>query len=99
MYVEENLGHVVNMVEEVISREDTNLLPPKSSTFSGQLPAKTVCSSMVCPLTPSNIEVRLTVANAADAAIGIIPLYCSIVCIWLIGVLFIHMSHYARLHA
>jgi hypothetical protein len=32
MYVEEDLGHIVNMVEEVISQEVANLLLPKSST-------------------------------------------------------------------
>jgi hypothetical protein len=83
MYVEEDLGHILNMVEEAISREVANLLPPKSSTFSRQLLAETVCSSIVCPLTPSNDEVRPTTANAVDAATGIIPLCCSIVCIWL----------------
>jgi hypothetical protein len=43
MYVKEDLGHIVNMDEEAISREIANLLPPKSSTFSGQLSAETVC--------------------------------------------------------
>jgi hypothetical protein len=84
MYVEEDLGHIVNMVEEAISREVANLLLPKSSTFSGQLSAKTVCSRMMCPLTPSNVEVRPTTANVADAATSIIPLCCSIVCICLV---------------
>jgi hypothetical protein len=47
MYVEEDLGHIVNMVEEAILRKVANLLPPKSSTFSGQLSVETVCSCMV----------------------------------------------------
>ncbi len=99
IHVVEDLGCVVNMVEEAIPREVTNLLLPKSSIFSGQLPVETVCLSMVCALTPSNAEGSPTTANAADAAIGIIPLCFSIVCIWHIGVLSIHMSHYAQLHA
>jgi hypothetical protein len=81
MYIEEDLGHIVNMVENVISREVANLLPPKSSTFSGQLSVETVCSCRVCLLTPSNAEVRPTTANAADATTCIIPLCFSIVCI------------------
>jgi hypothetical protein len=72
------------MVEETIPQVVANLLQSKSSTFSGKLSAETVCSSMVCPLTPSNAEVRPTITNDADAAIGIILLCCSIVCIWLI---------------
>jgi hypothetical protein len=96
MYVEEDLAPIVNMVEEVISCDVANSLPPKSSTFTGQLSAKTVCSGMVCPLTPSNAKVRLTVTNDVDAATCIIPLCCSIVNIWLIRVLSIYMSHYAR---
>jgi hypothetical protein len=99
MYVKEDLGHIVNMDEEAISREIANLLPPKSSTFSGQLSAETVCSSIGCLLTSNNAEVRPTAANVVDAATCIIHLCCSIVCIWLIRVLSIHMSHYARLHA
>jgi hypothetical protein len=95
IYVVEDLGYVVNMVKEAISREVANLFPPKSSTFSGQLPAETVCSSMVCPLTPSNAEVRQTTSNIADAATCTTPLCCSIVCIWLIWVLSIRMSLYA----
>jgi hypothetical protein len=84
MYVEEDLGHVVNMVKEAIPREVTNLLLLKSSTFSGQLSVDTICSSRVCPLTPSNAEVRPTTANVPDVATGIIPLCCSTVCIWVI---------------
>jgi hypothetical protein len=83
-YVEEDLGYIVIMVKEAISREVANLLLPKSSTFSGQLSAETVCSCMVCLLTPSNTKVRPTTANPVDAAIDIIPLCCSIVCIFLI---------------
>jgi len=83
-YVEEDLGYIVNMVEEAISSEVANLLSPKSSTFRGQLSAETVFSCMVCLLTPSNAKVFPTTANAVDAAIDIIPLCCSIVCIWLI---------------
>jgi hypothetical protein len=69
------------MVEETIPQEVANLLPPKSSTFSGKLPAETVCSSMVCPLTPSNVEVRPTTANAIDAAIGVLYLYFVELCV------------------
>jgi hypothetical protein len=87
-----DLRHVVNMVEETIPQEVANLLPPKSSTFSGQLSAETVCSCMVCLLAPSNVEVRPTTANVADVATSIIHLCCSIVYIWLIGVLSIHVS-------
>jgi hypothetical protein len=74
IYVVEDLGHIVNMVEEAISREVVNLLSSKSSTFSRQLSAETVCSSVVCPLTPSNAEVCPTTANVVNAATGIIPL-------------------------
>jgi hypothetical protein len=56
MYVKEDLGHIVNMDEEAISREIANLLPPKSSTFSGQLSAETVCSSIGCLLTRTMLK-------------------------------------------
>jgi hypothetical protein len=75
-----DLGHVVNMVEETIPRVVANLLSSKSSTFSGQLPAVTVCSSMVCPLTLSNAEVCPITANAADATIGVLYLYVVALC-------------------
>jgi hypothetical protein len=84
IYVIEDLGHIVNMVKVTIPHVVANLLPPKSSTFSGQWSAKTVCSSKVCPLTPSNAKVRPTITNAANVAACIILLCCSIVCIWLI---------------
>jgi rRNA pseudouridine-1189 N-methylase Emg1 (Nep1/Mra1 family) len=68
VYVVEDLRHVVNIVEETMPREVTNLLPSKSSIFSEQLQAETVCSSIVYTLTPSNVEVRPTTANVTDTA-------------------------------
>ncbi len=78
IYVVEDLGHAVTMVEKAFSLEVANLLLPKSRTLSEQLSAKTICSIKVCPLTPSNVKAD---ANAIDVVTGTVPIFGSVECI------------------